>query len=137
MKKAKLLFAGCALLLAAPASAQLAVNCTKTSCEVTVIVPAGCGSGIHVAPDPIVVEKGTVDITWIIRSSKGWVFEDNGIYVYNGAPVYTAKSKGGGDKFTVGSKTEQKGTYKYDITLTTKLGDATKACKLDPTIVNW
>jgi hypothetical protein len=123
-----------ALLLSPSAPAQpLTPNCTG-SCIVTITMSAGCGSGIKVAPDPIVVSGDGADITWQIATT-GWAFDSNGIFVHQPADAFSKGShpQGGGKKF--GWKNVNKGprAYKYDINLVD--GEKHK-CKLDPTIVN-
>ena len=129
-----------ALLFSWAAAAQYATpNCTKGSCEATVIIPAGCGSGIKVAPDPITVDKDDIDMTWVIRS-KGWLFENNGIEVQGPKGPAFKGSGGGSPKYTVPNKNAkgaQNGTYKYDINIYRMVGDKKETCKLDPIIVNW
>src|SRR5688572_5757125 len=144
MRIAKTLLASCALLLLIPAATRAqspAANCKKPvdpeqACDVTVIVPAGCGSGIHVAPDPLIVEKGVKKITWTIRSSGNWLFESGGIRIYDGSKAYRTDEKGGKTTFTMNRISDEPGMFKYDITLTTKPGDPNRACKHDPTVIN-
>ena len=136
-----------ALMFAVPvATAQpqyqsLAPNCPRpgvppsTPCPITIIVPANCGSGIHVAPDPIVVRAGdSVRIRWNITGD--WEFAAaDGIYVYQ-APEKAFLGPGraaDGKAYTVTFQSPQAGTYKYDINL--KKG--TQDCRIDPVIVNW
>jgi hypothetical protein len=133
MRRTATLLASCALLATLPVAAVTPAPCT--TCDVTVIVPAGCGSGIHVAPDPLLVANGA-KITWTIRSSTAWKFENDGIKIHNGAAAFKSEGKGGGTTFTATRVTGTPGIYKYDITLTTELGNPAKACKHDPTIIN-
>jgi hypothetical protein len=145
MRAAATLFASCALLLSAQASsATPEPNCTTGACEITVIVPGGCGSGIQVAPDPIRVPAahGSTTMTWVLRS-RGWKFDEKGIDVQN-APSnpFTLPGKATGPTasapatYTVVNKhlgSSSRGTFKYDINL---IGPDGKPCQLDPIIVN-
>ena len=127
------LFVASALLLAIePAAAQSPPNCSG-SCTVLITMSAGCGSGIKVAPDPIVVAAGTTaDINWTI-ASPGWTFDVNGITIQQPGKAFDKGSAGGGTKVTIKNKNEKPGAYKYDVNLV----DAEKRkCKLDPTVVN-
>jgi len=109
-------------------------NCPG-ECTVVVTVPAGCGSGIRVAPDPIVVLKGRpTRITWKVHEP--WEFNrTNGIYVHLGTPAFTGLSRSGTDarSFTAVINHPNRATFKYDINLEGPGG----ACRLDPTVVNW
>lgn len=153
MKVASPLVLVSALLLVAatPAEAQatsgdayqstLTPNCPRpgapadTPCPITIIVPSNCGSGIHVAPDPIVVRGNTrVTIRWNITGE--WEFAaSNGIFVHQ-APekAFTSPNRtADGKTFTVVFQGQRPGTYKYDINL--KRGS--QVCRIDPVIVNW
>jgi hypothetical protein len=149
MRIATTLLASCALLVSVPAAAQspppLVANCKPTSaeeakkginnCDVTVIMPAGCGSGIQVAPDPIIVE-GPATITWKIRSSGTWVFADDGIQIRSATGrEYSPPTKDSRDStvFTARRLAREAGILKYDINL--KRG-TTETCKHDPTVIN-
>jgi hypothetical protein len=104
-------------------------------CVITIIVPANCGSGIHVQPDPIVVRAGDrVRIRWSITGQ--WQFDDaNGIFVHMDTEKsfreYTRATDG--QSFAVDFLSPKRATYKYDINL--KKG--TQVCRIDPVIVNW
>jgi hypothetical protein len=147
MRIAAPLFAAAAALAAVPVNGQYLSkpNCTKKECTVTIIVPAGCGSGIKVSPEPIVVgEKDTVDINWVI-ATKGWTFDNHGIQVHWGEAAFKVKSGRPGDRtFVMGHKNEKRAVYKYDINLVRTLEEKddkgkpkVEKCKLDPTVVNW
>jgi hypothetical protein len=116
---------------APPAAKELKPNCDKT-CVVTVMVPAGCGSGIAVAPDPIVVAKGkSVDIQWKIIGD--WKFDENGIYVHQGEEAFDRGKGGGSATFVIKHVNKKRATYKYDVNLVGKDG---AKCSRDPTVVN-
>ena len=114
---------------------SLEVNC-RESCVATVTVPAGCGSGIRVSPDPIVVDKGRATrIIWRVHSP--WEFDRvSGVHVHMGtSPSFTGYERIGdpGREFKVVINHGVRATFKYDINLVGPGG----ACRLDPTIVNW
>jgi hypothetical protein len=113
-----------------PYKSTLAPNCTP-SCVVTVIVPFGCGSGIRVAPDPIVVKKGVDSkITWNVTGQ--WEFDKaNGIFIHNAGSAFSKHEKAA-NSFTVVVNHPNPAVFKYDVNLVGKTG----ACRLDPTIVN-
>lgn len=118
---------------AAPATGDLKSNCDK-SCVVTVTVPAGCGSGIDVSPDPVVVGKGaTAQIEWKIVGD--WAFAENGIFVHQAGEAFQrGKSvKAGGPSFALKNVNRKPATYKYDVNLVGKDG---AKCSRDPTVVN-
>jgi len=119
------------LLSAFPALAEL--KPCEGKCVVTVTVPAGCGSGIAVAPDPIVVPKEkTAEIQWSI-ATKGWTFEDDGIVIHQSTETAFGKGPAGAKAtFTVKNTNRKTATYKYDINLKGPGG----RCSRDPTIVN-
>jgi len=132
------LLAVSALLLPLSAASQadykstLKANCTP-GCVATVIVPAGCGSGIRVAPDPIVVEKGKEStIKWNVTGQ--WEFDKaNGIFVHMGGSAFTGHKKSvDGRSFTVVINHPSPATFKYDINLIGPGG----TCRIDPIIVN-
>ena len=139
MRVAAPLLAVSALLLplsAAPQSAAykstLTSNCTP-GCVATVIVPAGCGSGIRVAPDPLVIEKGKKStIKWNVTGQ--WKFDKlNGIFVHGAGSTFTGRELlDEGRSFTVVINHPDPAVFKYDINLVGPGG----ACRLDPTIVN-
>jgi hypothetical protein len=108
-------------------------NCTPGKCIVLITMSAGCGSGIKVAPDPIVVgPRQEVAITWQIKSP-GWTFDDaKGILIQNPGKAFEKGAAGGGTEVTIKHKNEKPDVFKYDITLS---GDGGK-CTLDPTVVN-
>ena len=118
----------------------LRVNCSSgpsgsPPCPITILVGASCGSGIRVAPDPIVVRAGDeVRIKWNITGN--WEFANaDGIYIHQ-APekAFTEPTRASdGMSFTLRFQNRQPGTYKYDINL--KRG--TETCRIDPIIVNW
>ena len=139
MRIAAPLLAVSALLLplsAAPQSAAykstLTSNCTP-SCTATIIVPFGCGSGIRVAPEPIVIRKGEKStIKWNVTGQ--WKFDKaNGIFVHGSPPTFTGHTLADEDRsFTIVINHPDPAVFKYDINLIGKTG----ACRLDPTIVN-
>lgn len=153
MKKATPILATCAVLLSLSPAAQPKEepktppqgNC-HNSCTVTVIVPAGCGSGIRVAPDPITVTRGnTTTITWNIvpASPTGWKFDPVKGIVIQGIQDYTyAKGrfvKGpparvSDHSFRVEHTNTGAAAFKYDINL---IGPDSRPCLLDPTILDW
>lgn len=119
------------------AAAPLAPNC-KDQCTVKIFVPAGCGSGIKVAPDPIVVAPGaTVTITWRIEGTK-WEFDEkDGIYIHYAGETFAKDNKASGKgsfKFKNTNKKSQ--AYKYDVNLVDAKDPEKKKCTLDPTVVN-
>ena len=136
MRVAAPLLAVSALLLALSAASQadykstLVANCTP-SCVVTVIVPFGCGSGIRVAPDPIVVKKGVDSkITWNVTGQ--WEFDKtNGIFIHNAGAAFTKHEKAA-QSFKVVVNHPTPAVFKYDVNLVGKSG----TCRLDPTVVN-
>ena len=144
MKVVSALVASMAVLLCPLAAAQskLAGNCSAPPpgtpnpppCKVVVVVPNGCGSGIHVTPDPIVLEgKQTVTIEWTVGG--GWGFDEKyGIFI-RGAKVGDAfkPGKGAGNKFTVTHINAGMAVFKYDVNLV----KGNEKCSLDPTIVNY
>jgi len=125
--------AASALLLAIEPAAALTPNCEK-ACTVVITMSAGCGSGIKVAPDPVVVPPGaTADITWSIQSD-GWAFDGgNGISIFLADDAF---EKGPGSSKTVKFKNKNKGprVFKYDVNLVDTKDNS--KCKLDPTVVN-
>lgn len=138
MRVAAPLLAVSVLLLPLSAAPQgsykstLKANCTP-GCTATVIVPFGCGSGIRVAPEPIVVEKGKQStIKWNVTGQ--WEFDKaNGIFVHMGGSAFTGHQKSAdGRSFTVVINHPNPAVFKYDINLIGPGG----ACRLDPTIVN-
>lgn len=115
-----------------PYKSTLKSNCTP-GCTATVIVPFGCGSGIRVAPDPIVIEKGKKStIKWNVTGQ--WKFDKaNGIFVHGAGPTFTGRDLTDEDRsFTVVINHPNPAVFKYDINLIGPGG----ACRLDPTIVN-
>ena len=145
MRIATTLLASCALLLSIPAISQappnLTRNCQKTAtaaCEVTVIVPANCGGGgVHVAPEPLVLGNQDREITWTIRSSGEWQFDNGGVTIWDGGKSFTANPRGGNsDKFVLkrANAAEKPVVYKYDINLV--IPKTGQKCKHDPTIVD-
>jgi len=128
-----------AAALAFPAAAlaqnQLTPNCNKTTeedpCKIVITMSAGCGSGIKVTPDPIVVPRRTpVFIEWEIQT-EAWAFEGPGIFIHQGERVMERKTAGP-KKLKVKNHNQGTATFKYDIILTGPGG----VCKLDPTIIN-
>ena len=122
-----------ALLLAAGSATALEPNCAS-GCTVVITMSAGCGSGIKVAPDPVVVPPGaTPTITWEIRA-EAWAFDDEGIRIHQAGNAFE-KAQGGGAKtlklrnFNNKNKPQ---AYKYDVILKGPGG----RCVLDPTIVD-
>jgi len=138
MRVAAPLLAVSALLLPLSAAPQAAYkstlrsNCTP-DCVATVIVPFGCGSGIRVAPDPLVIEKGKEStIKWNVTGK--WEFDKaNGIHVHGAGSTFTVRGiHDKGRSFTVVINHPDPAVFKYDINLIGPGG----ACRLDPTIVN-
>ena len=145
MRIATTLLASCALMVSVSVpSATPQPHCTGT-CELTIIVPAGCGSGIQVAPNPVRIGGGSEPTTmkWVLRT-KGWKFDSNGIQFDAPAGLFDAKNPPVDPKappvdppvFTVvnkhTSKAPAKGLFKYDINLVSADGK----CKHDPTVIN-
>ena len=125
-------FAASALLLAFEPAVAQHPPCSG-ACTVVITMSAGCGSGIKVAPDPVVVPAGaTAEITWMI-SAPGWAFDTNGITIQQPGKAFDKGSAGGGTKVTLKNKNEKAQAYKYDVNLVD--GDKRK-CKLDPTVIN-
>ncbi|HEX5129776.1 MAG TPA: hypothetical protein VFV90_08520 [Usitatibacter sp.] len=92
---------------------------------------AGCGSGIKVAPDPIVVPRRTdVHIQWEILA-QGWQFDGPGIEIHFGEKNFSVVESGP-KKRKFRNRNIESGAFKYDINLTGPGGP----CKLDPTIIN-
>lgn len=119
-----------ALLAAQPVAAQLQPNCTK-ACTVVITMSAACGSGIKVAPDPVVVAAGqTVDITWEIIAD-GWGFEGPGILIHQPGEAF-AGGPSSSKKRSFKNTNKGPRTYKYDVIIR----DAQGVCKLDPIIIN-
>lgn len=109
------------------------VNCTPPGCTVVITMSAGCGSGIKVAPDPVVVaSRATVDITWSIQSP-AWAFDGPGIVIHFPGDAFEGPK--GADSKTVKARNVNRGSrsYKYDVNMKDADG---RPCKLDPTIVN-
>ena len=116
-----------------PYKSTLTANCTP-NCTATIIVPFGCGSGIRVAPEPIVIRKGeNSTIKWNVTGQ--WKFDKtNGIFVHGQPPTFTGHALTDDDRsFTVVINHPNPAVFKYDINLVSKGG---VACRLDPTIVN-
>ena len=125
-----LAIASAAFLAAVPAVAQLQPNCNER-CEVVITMSAGCGSGIKVAPDPVVVGAGkSPEITWTVRA-QAWQFEAEGIFFHQGEGAFKQASKEG-KKIKFRNTNSKPGTYKYDVILKGPEG----VCKLDPTVIN-
>lgn len=117
-------------LLLAGTAAQAQPNCVDR-CEVVITMSAGCGSGIKVAPDPIIVPAGKApDITWTVQND-AWAFDAGGIVIHNGGDAFD-KAEGGGRKLKIKNKNRKAATYKYDVILKGPGGQ----CKLDPVIIN-
>ena len=147
MKRASPLLLACAALLSVTSGAQPTDpkadpprgNC-HDSCTVTVIVPAGCGSGIRVAPDPITVTRGNdTTITWNIvpASPTGWKFDPTkGIFI-QGLDSYAKGRFAPGSvephKFVIRHENKGAAAFKYDINLV----KGAERCSLDPVIVDW
>jgi hypothetical protein len=130
-----------ALAIAAIASSFVAVpataqpnpppNCNER-CEVVITMSAGCGSGIKVAPDPIVVAAGkSPEITWTIQND-AWAFDGSGIVVHQAGDAFDKGQLEGGRKLKIKHKNRRPATYKYDVMLKGPGGQ----CKLDPVIIN-
>ena len=136
MKRALLLAATSAFFLSFPVTAQtLTPNCAK-SCVVVITMSAGCGSGIKVAPDPVVVPPGgDVDIEWRIDTA-GWAFDSpNGIFIHQGGDAFgQGPTSSRSNRF----KHKNKGprAFKYDVNLVDSSKPDQPKCKLDPTIVD-
>jgi hypothetical protein len=125
-------------------SAAHAPNCND-KCVVTVIVPASCGSGIKVAPDPIVVGRDkTPSIYWNIvpADPKGWKFDPKkGIEIQGiGEPSADGRFPKGppvrdrtDHMFKVDHANKGAAAFKYDVNL---IGPDGQPCQLDPTILD-
>ena len=125
-----------ALSTSAIAQGPLTSNCTKTKasdpCKIVITMSAGCGSGIKVAPDPIVVpNRTTVFIEWEVQAD-AWKFEGEGIFIHQNEKVLMKESGGTAKKLKFKNNNPNPATFKYDIILTGPGG----TCKLDPTVVN-
>ena len=130
--KNKLAGALAAIAFAVPAAPSLAQpspsNCTTSTCKIVIVMPADCGSGITVSPDPLVIKSaGKVTIEWTVLNPE-WDLDD--IFIHNGAPF--AKSPIKGKTLTATIEKRDGKQYKYDVKL--KKGEG--KCKLDPTIMN-
>ena len=143
MKIAPLMVFASLVSVSLPVPAQ---HCAGGICELTVIVPGGCGSGIQVAPNPVRVPSGekATTMTWVIRSSKGWTFDPKkkGIdlgssAVFSGGAAGETKDAAKLPTYTVTNnhtaKTPAKGNFKYDINL---MGPDNQPCQVDPTVIN-
>jgi hypothetical protein len=131
MRLASPLVLASALLLSPPAPAEPRPNCNE-SCKVLITVSAGCGSGIKVAPDPIVVASGKeADITWEIVAD-GWTFDGPGIDIYQPGKAFSKGMASGSKKLTIKNYNRKAAVYKYDVVLKDKDG----TCRLDPIIIN-
>ena len=104
--------------------------CSGPTCNVVIVVPADCGSGITVAPDPLVLGgTGSITVTWTVLTPE-WNLEDITINEGKGIP----KSGVNDNKSQTATFSKRDGKrYKYDVKLAK---DRTTKCKLDPTIVN-
>jgi hypothetical protein len=124
--------AATALSLASSAFA-LTPNCEK-ACTVIITMSAACGSGIKVAPDPVVVPPNAApEITWSIQSD-GWAFDGgNGIVIF---PPGDAFEKGAGSSKSVKfrHKNKEPRVFKYDVNMVDTRDNS--KCKLDPNIVD-
>lgn len=113
-------------------------NCTPDKCAPQITVSgAGCGGGITVSPDPLLVKAGkSVDIQWTV-ATPGWSFAEPGIRINLPMDEFdsqTGKLSADKKQAKVRNKASKQGTYKYDIVLV----DAKKNyCTLDPTILNY
>jgi len=133
MKRISAGFAAAALALASLASFAAPNVCTKSPCQVIIIMPADCGKGIAVAPDPLVIKTdGAATIEWRLMDDT-WAFAANGIVIHDPSNDFQqAKPSGPGKKLAFGTKGKTGKTYKYDVNLTK--GGVT--CTLDPSIMN-
>jgi hypothetical protein len=142
MRIATTLLASCALMVSVSASSVTPPShCSGGTCELTIIVPAGCGSGIQVAPNPVRIGSGSEPTTmkWVIRT-KGWKFDSNGIAFDPPSGFFKTEAKAplvdNLPTFTVvnqhTTKAPAKGLFKYDINLEGPDGK----CKHDPTVIN-
>ena len=123
--------ASSALLLAGSPAAQAQPNCNER-CEVAITMSAGCGSGIKVAPDPIVVGKGAnPEITWTVEN-EAWVFDAGGIVIHQPGDAFDKGRSEGPRKLKFKHKNTRPGVFKYDVILKGPGGQ----CKLDPVIIN-
>ena len=131
MKRALLLAASAAVLLSAVPAAALQPNCTD-KCTVLITMSAGCGSGIKVAPDPIVVPPNkTVEIDWNVMAD-GWAFEGAGIVINQPGEAFAKGAPDTAKKRNFKHSNKKSATFKYDVILK----DANGVCTLDPTIVD-
>ena len=126
--------AASALFIAFGSSGQTK-PCT-TTCTVIITMSAGCGSGIKVAPDPIVVAKdATPTISWVIQADDWQFAPENGIVIQQATADSFEKNKAGGGKNVKIKHFNNKKNpraYKYDINLAGPGG----ICTLDPTILD-
>ena len=136
MKLAHVAIASAALFGISFAIAQTThspASTTCSPCNAIIVVPAGCGGGITVAPEPIrAAGKSSTTITWKVVSP-GWQFGKEGIKIRLAENKLKTPSQTG-DTFTVTfDPSGPNAIYKYDINLVSKDG----TCSLDPTIVNY
>jgi hypothetical protein len=125
-----LAIASVSLLAALPAAAELQPNCNE-KCEVVITMSAGCGSGIKVAPDPVVVGAGrNPEITWTVKA-EAWAFDAGGIVFHQPGEAFE-KGPASGKQIRMKNKNRRPGTYKYDVVLKGPGGQ----CRLDPVIIN-
>src|SRR5689334_18242467 len=105
-----------AVLALAPSSASAqAAACTKSPCKVVIVLPAGCGSGITVAPDPLIVKSdGPVEIQWTVMNDQWSLDGDNGIVIHGGDADFT-KSAAKDKSISAKTKGPKGKTYKYDV----------------------
>jgi hypothetical protein len=93
-------------------------------------MPADCGSGITVSPDPLVVKgAGSVKIEWTVLNP-GWDLDS--IVLHGDGEKDFTKSAVKGKTLTAETKARTGKLYKYDVTV--KKGEA--KCTLDPTVMN-
>jgi hypothetical protein len=121
-------------LSAAVAGAQVPApspnQCTTSTCRVFILMPADCGSGITVSPDPLVVKgAGSVKIEWTVLNP-GWDLDS--IVLHGDGEKDFTKSPVKGKTLTAETKARTGKLYKYDVTV--KKGEA--KCTLDPTVMN-
>ena len=130
-------FAAAALAVASLASYAAPNVCTKSPCQVVIIMPADCGKGIAVAPDPLVIKiDGAATIEWTLMDDT-WAFDgENGIVIHDPTrdfqPAKMSSGPSSAKKMAFGTRGKTGKTYKYDVNLTR----GGVKCTLDPSIMN-
>jgi len=122
------------------AAADIKAYCSE-SCTVTVsVAPSGCGGGITVTPDPLVLELNKpAKIQWNI-TSPGWAFADSkGINVNRPDAEFDAGTRTASKtSFVHKYNNSKKAGYKYDVNLVSTTDPKVPVpCSVDPTILNY